>query len=337
MERQFGEKSFKPAEFQLTTVYSGKYDKTYDRLFQRKLPGQILLSAFYQPMTVEQLSVELGVASVYLEDELTILEEYGFIMSVNKKYVTNIVIITEQFTNALIKKLNEEFSEELSGIIKDLKSKLPKIKDIGFAGCDIDDMLLLWDLYALFIMRATQKNVGRSSNWDTLYSNVKGVNFGYNFCHRDFARYSYICCAALWIPDDDIDNLKYSKYKCTFLGWMGIDCFTEFGNQEKEKYILDNFGVKYPVFTKDEISKLDVLLEDVEKRMNDLVKKVNSVAHELILEHSPKHLKEKIDAIYPSICGWTNYGWYGGAALDTGVLTDPKNKDDFAGIVGYKD
>lgn len=45
MEREFGEKSFRPAPFTFHTIFTGSFNQEYRDLFARKLPGQILLSA----------------------------------------------------------------------------------------------------------------------------------------------------------------------------------------------------------------------------------------------------------------------------------------------------
>ena len=66
MEREFGEKSFKPEPFEFVTIFAENFNREYHNLFRRKLPGQILLSAYYTPMSVRELAIELGVASVYL-------------------------------------------------------------------------------------------------------------------------------------------------------------------------------------------------------------------------------------------------------------------------------
>ncbi len=69
MTREFGEKSYNPGIFRMD--YWGSGDNTcYWQLFERKLPGNILLSAYDTPVTMQELSVELGVATVYLEDEI---------------------------------------------------------------------------------------------------------------------------------------------------------------------------------------------------------------------------------------------------------------------------
>lgn len=79
MERTFGEKSYKPSRFEFVTIFSGQFNREYRNLFSRKLPGSVLSSAYYTPMTVRELSVELGVAAVYMEDEVALLEKYGLL------------------------------------------------------------------------------------------------------------------------------------------------------------------------------------------------------------------------------------------------------------------
>lgn len=56
MEREFGEKSYNPAKFKFHTIFSGAINWEYINMFSRKLPGQILLSAYYTPMTIRELA-----------------------------------------------------------------------------------------------------------------------------------------------------------------------------------------------------------------------------------------------------------------------------------------
>ena len=58
MEREFGEKSFRPSPFEFRTIFTGVFNQEYHNLFARKLPGQILLAAYYTPMTIRELAIE---------------------------------------------------------------------------------------------------------------------------------------------------------------------------------------------------------------------------------------------------------------------------------------
>ena len=60
MERTYGEKSYSPHEFNLLGYFAYS-DYDWNKPFrERKLPGNILLSAYKQPMTISELSMELG-------------------------------------------------------------------------------------------------------------------------------------------------------------------------------------------------------------------------------------------------------------------------------------
>ncbi|MFG6357048.1 MAG: sigma-70 family RNA polymerase sigma factor, partial [Acetatifactor sp.] len=73
MEREYGTKSYQPAKFTFKTLFSGSYNPEYRYLFDRLLPGNILLSAYYTPVTVRELALETGVPTPYLEDDVALL------------------------------------------------------------------------------------------------------------------------------------------------------------------------------------------------------------------------------------------------------------------------
>ena len=122
----------------------------------------------------------------------------------------------------------------------------------------------------------------------------------------------------------------------TFIAWKALECYVNYDGIQNDDYVKEIFGVKFPVFSKKDFKKLDAILSDVQTSMNHLVAKVLEISTKLLIEHSPTHLEEQIKLLYPCFNVWSNIGWYGGAALDTGVLTEP-DKDAIVGIYGYKD
>ena len=94
MERKYGEQSYNPKTF--TPDSWGNRCYMHD-LFNRRLPGNILFAAYDKPVTISDISLELGVSSVYLEDELDILERAGVLKKNNGKYLTDIVILSDTF------------------------------------------------------------------------------------------------------------------------------------------------------------------------------------------------------------------------------------------------
>ena len=100
MTRKLGEKSYNPGVFRLDFWGDSCH---YQNLFDRKLPGAIVLAAYDVPMTVPALSAELGVSTVYLEDELDILEAAGILKKSGDRYQTNLVIITDAYEKEFVR------------------------------------------------------------------------------------------------------------------------------------------------------------------------------------------------------------------------------------------
>ena len=125
MERKYGEKSYNPGVFRINFWGDRNH---YDTICNRRLPGSILLSAYYAPMTDKELSLELGVSMPYLEEELKILTDAGLLLRNNDKYQTNLVILTEDFEKELAKKVEGKFKDNAKAVYEEIKALLPKIK-----------------------------------------------------------------------------------------------------------------------------------------------------------------------------------------------------------------
>ncbi len=151
MERQFGEKSFNPTPFYLGTSFSGEKSDEYVHLFEkRKLPGQILTAAYYTPMSISELCLEIGVPTVYLEDEIRVLCNYGFLKNTGAdKYQTQISVMDAGFYEEIVNKSKKEYTDAVARVCESIKEKLEDIKNIGFVGNNLDNELLLWNMLTL--------------------------------------------------------------------------------------------------------------------------------------------------------------------------------------------
>jgi len=102
MERILGEKSWNPQTFEIDFWGSrGGSMAEYSRFQKRKLPGNILLAAYYSRISAQELAMELGVALPYLEDELAILTERGYLTESGGKYLTNVPVFTTECTGRI--------------------------------------------------------------------------------------------------------------------------------------------------------------------------------------------------------------------------------------------
>ena len=325
MERQFGEKSFKPSAFRFTSILRGDGNNDFQNLFNRMLPGQILLSAYYVPMTVEQLSVELGVASVYLEDEVKLLEMYGFLKKHGeKKYQTNLLILTKGYIDSIFDKLDAKYSDRLKGIIDTMRTKLPAVRKVGFTGCGLTDNLLLWDIFAYSCIQSFRA-VDNGGNYKPLYGKTSGVCYAHAYEHDDI-KYPFQSFSG---------NYNYNGHigsKINFNGHRWHEGCTGFGDLGDDETYNGDF---FPTFEKEELIKVIEILKDEFESMESLMAEIAQLSIDTLKEHSPECAHELIDAYCPHITIWNLCGWFGAAAESTGALERPA-KDEFAGIIGYK-
>lgn len=156
--RERGERSFDPGKFNIH-FWGESGGNVAAPLFQRKLPGNIMLETYYEPLTVEQLSMELGVASVYLEDEISILLKNGLLReSHNQRYQSNIVIFTSEFESELNQKTHHRYralSEYLYGFIGEHEEEL---RAAGF-GSNMSRNTLFWQTSTLCLVEAAAYQV----------------------------------------------------------------------------------------------------------------------------------------------------------------------------------
>lgn len=145
MNRELGEKSYKPAEFSIK--YWGDYSVNYSDLSKRKLPGNILLTAINKPVSLSEISIETGVPAAYLEDEISMLEEKGLITRLKgEKYQTSIIIFNKKM-NEHIDSIFKSYAPVIAGrLYEELSEKEFEIRKIGFYGFDFSWGKLIWCL-----------------------------------------------------------------------------------------------------------------------------------------------------------------------------------------------
>ena len=191
MSREFGENSYNPGIFRMD--YWGDGDNScYWQLFKRKLPGNILLSAYYAPVTLQELSIELGVAAVYLEDEIELLMQHNLIKKTGDKYQTNIIIFTDEYDKELAGKIKPIYEKQAETFHEKLSGLLPELASLDFQGNPSDHNRLKWtfaNLAMIFAMQLSdQKGRACLGDYPPLSNGSYGFVFGYdnNYEHHHF-------------------------------------------------------------------------------------------------------------------------------------------------------
>ena len=114
-------------------------------VLKRRLPGNLLQIAYKKPASVQDMSLETDVPVTYLEDELSILVDYGMLDPAPAgRFETNLCIIDKDCCDAIGKLFADRAPALADQIYEGMKSNEAAIRSIGFHGADMDWNQLIW-------------------------------------------------------------------------------------------------------------------------------------------------------------------------------------------------
>lgn len=152
MERNYGQQSYNPKS--LSLLFWGSGANPYQHLCDSKISQNILFACYNDKLSAEQISLEIGVALPYMEDQLKELYEYGLLKKDGNRYYTNIVIFTRDFTNEVNAK-TAKLRERIADILIEAVSKHEtKVRNIDFAGADMGSNSFAWQMVSFILHTA---------------------------------------------------------------------------------------------------------------------------------------------------------------------------------------
>lgn len=99
MTKKLGRRGYSSESIEFIVTDSLKDNYNFSTRFERKLVKSILLATYDTPSTAEDLSFELGIDLLYINDELEFLTKINLIHKIDNKYNANLII-----TSALAQK-----------------------------------------------------------------------------------------------------------------------------------------------------------------------------------------------------------------------------------------
>lgn len=322
MERKYGEKSYNPGIFAIN-FWGGGGDNGYVwQTFERKLPGNIVLAAYEKPLTLKELSLELGVAAPYLEDELEILIRNKFVKQISNKYQTDFLIFKTPYELEFQQKIpSADICKSTALKIQDTVERLlPKFKQKDF-GIELDDNELRWFVVNFILISALgcfeEKSKEKFGPYPVLIGSTHGFVYGHdnNYEFNSFEGI-YGCCYNK-NRTAHYTAVNYNAIvKCQ--RWMGGNitrtermCDAILGNtvqsddmavaqlvSENMINITDNkLSANFPVFT----SRDDYLMREQLKEIIDAtvvcMQEICIKATEIFKKHSPKYFEDKCEQL----------------------------------------
>ncbi|MBR4622430.1 MAG: sigma-70 family RNA polymerase sigma factor [Ruminococcus sp.] len=151
MERTYGRLSYQPVALDL--FFWGGKNNYWDK-FDSRLRQNILMACYYNKQNEEQIALQLGVPTAYLEDDIRELVKYDLLTEKNGFYQTNVPIITKETFDEITranKQAVREITNALSGKINEM---LGEVRELGFYGSDMNNNSLKWMLLSLILRLA---------------------------------------------------------------------------------------------------------------------------------------------------------------------------------------
>ena len=152
MEMESGRLSYDPVD--LTLIFWGGNCVYYDVFNENRLRQNIVMACYYDRLTEEQLSLQLGVPTAYLEDALKILLEYDLLKKKGMAYQSNIVIITGKELESIDQYNRTNLEKNADRIQAFAEEYIDKLRALGFYGNDMPLNSLRWMLVSLILRRA---------------------------------------------------------------------------------------------------------------------------------------------------------------------------------------
>ncbi len=310
MERTFSKLSYDPVE--LSIAFWGT-SNNYNGKFDDKLAQNILMSCYFDKQTEEQIALQLGVPTAYLEDELKKLVKYDLLTVKNGFYQTNVPIITNDIF-AEIEKLNKTAVADISNLISDkIDSKLNDVRALGFYGSDAPDNTIKWMLTSLilrlayidmafdkhqldfptdvfgekcfrfFVEKSASDPYGvgtsaRSSGGSMILFWDVLINGDRLHPRMTDARADMLCTLLSCQPQTDNEKLV-----CSELLELGLAVKTE-----------DGIKPNFPCMTKEQGDALYSMIEDISTKIcKNILSRTDSIK-EILLDHAPAHLAEYV-------------------------------------------
>ena len=118
MARNYGKRSFAPENITFVQNWNPSTGADGSRYLSRIAPQNILLEAYDNPCTAEDLSLELGIAMPYMEEEIKILKEADLLICENGKYKTNMVILSKSAQASLFDEAAKT-ADRITPLVKD--------------------------------------------------------------------------------------------------------------------------------------------------------------------------------------------------------------------------
>lgn len=309
MERNFGEYSYNPVKLDRRWLTAPIRD--YSGLHFSSIQQNILMACYYDKQNEEQLSLQLGVPTAYLEDELKNLAEYELISEKNGFYQTSVMINTKRAMTERFRakeELLKKAAEQIKGFFEENEQN---IRDMGFYGSDMSVNSLKWftlarvlrffyeklddELYKEFpdpeinpyarVFLIEQEEAPKGDNYDPLM-NFQQTEHGMVIYHwirfnsPRFCRISDVQANVLTMLPNAQPETDNDKMICTEL--IDMECAVRVGDEIKPNY---------PCLKEELFWQLNDMIEPLAEQLYKDAMERLEITKRITEEHTPERFK----------------------------------------------
>ncbi|MGN0695744.1 MAG: sigma-70 family RNA polymerase sigma factor [Oscillospiraceae bacterium] len=321
MERNFGQLSCRPVE--LISRSWGRFNVFHD-MFRSRIKQNIMMACYYEKQTEEQICLQTGVPTAYLENEISQLLEHELLLEKNGYYRSNAVIVTQKMMNEIYEAHKDSIHETAEFMRSFIDSSIDEVRAVGFYGSDMPLNSMKWFLVSQLLHLAYidlfQEKL-TFGDWDS-YPEDKFGQKGYRWLseksgHHDIFMFrtsrrddSEKADIVMWDVDVNGDPvcMKMNRMHETML----IALLTEQPSSESDKLICaelmdNNFAVRtdtgikpnFPCLTKEQTSELYDLIVPVAQEICSRALAGLDGIRRIMAEHTPEHLLEYAEKVAP--------------------------------------
>lgn len=322
MERNFGELSYRPVEFWASSW--GKFKNEYRHIRDSKINQNIIMACYYEKQTEEQISLQTGVPTAYLENGIKELVEHELLLEKNGYYRSNIVVVTRNMKDEIYEKHKDTIRETAELIKNFIDNSIDAVRAIGFYGSDMPRNSMKWFLVSQLLHLAYIDFLQEKlpfGDWES-YPEDKFGQKGYRWFsekkeHHDIytfrtSRRDDSEKAEILLWDVDVNGAPVCVRMNKMHETMLINLLNAQPESESDKLICTEllehrFAVKtdagiqlnFPCFNREQSHRFWELTVPVAQEIcSQALARLDGIKR-IIAEHTPEHLKDYAEKIAP--------------------------------------
>ena len=149
MEKLNGRKAYVPKSFQVTQSYSGQLNYDPCDYIDSLLIKNLLYHSYGNECSIEDYSIELGIARPYIEEYVEKLVKKDFLIKLeNGKYLSNVAFIDKKERREILDYARDNISGYYKALVKFAKNNLSYYKSL-LDETNAKDGHLLWSLFLI--------------------------------------------------------------------------------------------------------------------------------------------------------------------------------------------